>query len=141
MASAYKVVSVADHFGVARLGNRSDHINPTHYGSPIDGPFAHPPINCKLDEDGLLIMNFVINMSTGKETQVIDMWCAPNTTRSGEACPTDIPKGATTQGAKPAPFEGGGNCILGCTATSDCGGGATCTNESNVFMCMWPYGR
>jgi len=147
-ASALRVMTVADHDRGVSLGNRSDHVNPTHYGSPLDNSTAHPPINCKLDEDGLIIDSFIFNPVTGKTVQTLLMWCSPNTTRSGaSACPTDIPAGATTKGAKAMPFfhptTASGSCYLSCSATSDCGGGAMCANQTQpdsgpMFMCQWP---
>lgn len=128
------------------LGNRSDHINPTHYGSPLDCSTCSPPINCKLDEDGLIIDSFIWNPVTGKMEQSLLMWCAPNLTRAGAtACPTDIPAGAATPGAKPivtSDVTSGDSrsCLLSCVQHSDCGGKALCANETKSFntsMCGW----
>jgi hypothetical protein len=120
-----KISSVHDRFGVP-VAKRSNHTNPTHYGSPLDGPNSSPPINCKLDEDGLILASFILNLTTGKLTQVDFMWCAPNLTRvngGSSVCPADKPAGATTAGAKPMNCGGGEptSCFLSCTQDSDCG--------------------
>lgn len=145
--------SSADGRGVIRalpppsLGNRSNHINPTHYGSPLDNATARPPINCRLDEDGLILDSFVWNPATGKMEQSLFMWCAPNLTRVAPSalpvgCPTDVPPGATTTGARPLTADGmKGSCFLSCRVHSDCGDGAVCANETsalNASMCSWP---
>jgi hypothetical protein len=122
LAGGADAASVRPAFGEAS-GNRSDHINPTHYGSPLDSADGSPPINCRLDEDGLILDSFVYVPATGKMTQVEYMWCAPNVTRTGGKCPADAPPGATTKGAKPMRCGGEGDfsCFLSCTRDSDCG--------------------
>ena len=147
-----KVVRITDYFNqsstsaIAHAGNRSNHINPTHYGSPLDCSSCSPPINCRLDEDGLIIDSFVWNPITGKMTQALFMWCAPNLTKSippRTTCPIDMPANATTVGAKPMRMDPHGDCFLSCMRDSDCGGGAVCANETGSlpgshFMCAWP---
>jgi hypothetical protein len=116
-------IIISDLVG-ASSGNRSDHINPTHYGSPLDSANSDPPINCRIDEDGLILDSFIYVPSTGKMTQVAFMWCSPNTTRTtGGKCPTDAPPGATTKGAIPMTMGKGQptSCFLSCTKDSDCG--------------------
>ena len=129
--SAPTIMTTADRFSSP---NRSNHTNPTHYGSPLDSPSGSPPINCRLDEDGVILDSFVYNPQTGAMEQVEFMWCAPNLTRMGAArCPTDVPAGATTAGASPMTAAPAMNesCFLSCVQDSDCGGGALCADETN----------
>jgi hypothetical protein len=117
-----KITHFTDRYGVS-VSNRSDHPNPTHYGSPLDSANSHPPINCRMDEDGLILDSFVWVPSTGKMTQIEYMWCSPNITKTKGVCPTDAPPGATTTGAKPMTVgKGASSCFLSCTKDSDCGG-------------------
>eukprot|EP00729_Bicosta_minor_P008413 gene8413-10855_t len=149
------MIEVADYFGGSNvtdlahnLGNRSDHINKQHYGSPLDCSTCSPPINCKLDEDGLIIDSFICNMTTNPPDcqQSLVMWCAPNLTRSGSiGCPLDVPPGATTEGAKPKSSKsfdqtGSTSCYLSCKQNSDCGDKAVCVNETSSigdYMCTY----
>ena len=100
---------------------------PPHYGSPLDGPDANPPINCDMDEGGLVLAGFGKCTRPPcppvKEKQL--MWCAPkcNTTA---ACPADRPSSFTTPGTKPSCLTNEGNCVITCTNGSDCGAGAIC---------------
>ena len=120
--------------------------NPTHYGSPVDGPNGMPPINCQGDEDGLILDSFVFNVSSGKTVSVMNMWCSPHCNAT-MACPTDKPGGSAVV-AEPSCFLTGTdrktgekitNCILNCTKDSDCGGGAICANETGWSFCGWPW--
>ena len=79
VACSGRIVPLHQHR--AGLGNRSDHINPTHYGSPLDCESCSPPINCRLDEDGLILDAYHCNLKTRKCTESLFMWCSPNLTR------------------------------------------------------------
>lgn len=117
--------------------------NPTHYGPPLPLPLPKghgPPVSCKHDEDPQFISSFVFNVTSGKTTSVLRQWCAPRLV-NGTDCPTDVPPGATTSGAKPKAFvsdPGKMNCYLSCTRNSDCGGGAVCETKSlGTGGCTW----
>ena len=133
------ITKVADRFGVPASNSSNQHgchhnktsCNPTHYGSPLKNG---QPLFCQADEDGLILDSFVYNPVTGKTMQVAFMWCSPNLNRTGSSvCPSDMPAGAKTTGAKAMPAGPGmsKNCFMSCTRDSDCGGGAVCADETN----------
>jgi hypothetical protein len=133
---------------ITARGPHADQLkNPTHYGPPLPKPLppGHgPPVSCQHDESPQFIMGFACNMSIGGKPphcrDVIRQFCAPRA-KNGTICPTDVPPGNITNGAKPKTFEsdpGKTSCFLSCTRNSDCGGGAVCENKTlGTGACTW----
>lgn len=151
VTQAKEIAPVSGNFRELTL---THHLNPTHYGSPLDNQFGEPPINCREWEAGMIMDAFVLNLITHKLTEWNVMWCSPHCAFDEKgtvgSCPTDIPSGYTTKGAKPTctgiPLglnKSVANCIVECEVDSDCGTGAKCVDAKQSFkanMCAYPYG-